>query len=119
MPFGLTNALATFQRAVDILMSRFKWRTGLLHFDDIIIFSRNLDEHPDHVRDKMKVLRKTGMTLELRKCEFFADTVKYLGHFIRPGLLMRKQVRVKSLAEAQEACTQTELCSSSGLFKLY
>ncbi|CAN8075729.1 unnamed protein product, partial [Agarophyton chilense] len=51
MPFGLTNAPATFQRATDILMSRFKWRTCLVYLDDIIVFSRNLDDHLTHVRD--------------------------------------------------------------------
>ncbi|CAN8070297.1 unnamed protein product [Agarophyton chilense] len=100
-------------------MSRFKWRTCLVYLDDIIVFSRNLDDHLTHVRDVMTVLRDAGITLKLRKCEFFTDTGKYLGHVIRPGRLMIEQVHIKSLCEAKEPRTQTELRSFLGLVNVY
>jgi Reverse transcriptase (RNA-dependent DNA polymerase) len=39
MPFGLQNAPATYQRAIDIILSGLKWRTCLVYLDDIIIYS--------------------------------------------------------------------------------
>ncbi len=48
MPFGLMNALATFQRALDIILAPFKWQTCLVYLDDIIIFSKCIEDHIDH-----------------------------------------------------------------------
>ena len=45
MPFGLKNAPATFQRAVDIILSRVKWETALVYLDDVIVYSRTVTEH--------------------------------------------------------------------------
>lgn len=45
MPFGLTNDPTTFQRALDILLARFKWWSCLVYLDDIIVFSSTLDDH--------------------------------------------------------------------------
>ena len=49
MPFGLTNAPATFQRALDILLSGVKWQFCLVYLDDVIIFSKSEEEHLLHV----------------------------------------------------------------------
>ena len=45
MPFGLKNAPTTFQRAVDIILSRVKWDTALVYLDDVIVYSRTVTEH--------------------------------------------------------------------------
>ncbi|CDF37529.1 unnamed protein product [Chondrus crispus] len=45
MPFGLKNAPATFQRAVDIILSRVKWETALVYLYDVIIYSKTVTEH--------------------------------------------------------------------------
>lgn len=49
MPFGLRNDPVTFQRAVDILLARYKWRTCLAYLDDIIVFSKDVESHVTHV----------------------------------------------------------------------
>ena len=48
MPFGLMNAPATFQRMLDILLSGYRWKSCLIYFDDIIIFSK---DHETHLKD--------------------------------------------------------------------
>ena len=40
MPFGLRNAQATFQRALDIILSGVRWQTSLIYLDDVIVFSK-------------------------------------------------------------------------------
>jgi hypothetical protein len=45
MPFGLCNAPATFQRALDMLLSKVKWKYNLLYLDDVIIYAKRLEEH--------------------------------------------------------------------------
>ena len=57
MPFGLTNVPATFQRALDVILNRFKLKTCLVYIDDIIIFSKTVDDHIDHVDEILGTLR--------------------------------------------------------------
>ncbi|CAN8065809.1 unnamed protein product [Agarophyton chilense] len=79
----------------------------------------NLDKHLTHVRDIMATLRDACVTLKMKNCDFFTDTVKYLGHVIRPGRVTIEETRVKSLKEAKEPRTQTELRSFLGLANVY
>ena len=87
MPFGLCNAPATFQRAMDILLAGIRWKSCLVYLDDIIIFSKEVDEHIKHVEQVLEKLQSARVSLKLKKCKFFAKTVDYLGHVIGPGLL--------------------------------
>ena len=87
LPFGLRNAPATFQRAMDIILSRVRWKYALVYLDDIIIFSRDDDSHLRNIECVLKILQEAGATLRLSKCELFKRQVKYLGHIIRPGKL--------------------------------
>jgi len=48
MPFGLTNAPATFQRALDIILSEVKWQSCLIYLDDVIVYSKTEKEHVGH-----------------------------------------------------------------------
>ena len=119
MPFGLTNAPATFQRTIDLILSRFRWQTCLVYLDDIIIFSKNKVDHLRHVEQVLSVMRDAGLTLKLPKCTFFTDTVKYLGHIIRPGRLEIDRARVAGLSEALPPRTKTELRSFLGVCNVY
>ena len=87
VPFGLSKATATFQRTVDMLLSGYGWRTCLVYLDDIILFSNTADEHVDHLRAVLTVLKEAGFSLKLKKCKFFAESADYFGHVIRPGRL--------------------------------
>ena len=119
MPFGMTNAPATFQRTLDIVLSRFKWKSCLVYIDDIIIFSRNAEEHLRHVEEILITLRDAGVSLKIAKCEFFKDTVKYLGHVIKPGRLEVDALATKALKGMHHPRNQTELRSFLGLCNVY
>ena len=119
MPFGLMNAPATFQRTLDILLNRYAWRTCLVYLDDIIIFSKDFDTHIKDVDKILGTLRRSGISLKLRKCEWCTDTVKYLGHVIKPGRLTMNEAHTKSLRDVQHPTTLTELRSFLGLCNVY
>ncbi len=78
MPFGLCNAPATFQRTIDILLTGYRWRSCLVYLEDVIVFSTTFDGHLRHVEEILRVLKEAGLSLKLRKCNFFAETVDYL-----------------------------------------
>ena len=119
MPFGLCNAPATFQRTLDILLSGFRWKTCLVYLDDIIIFSKSAEEHLKHVEQVLSVLRTAGLSLKLSKCNFFTDTVDYLGHVIRPGLLQVATKNTEAIKGFQHPKTQTNLRSFLGMCNVY
>ena len=119
MPFGLKNAPATFQRAIDIILSRVKWEFALVYLDDVIIYSKTVTEHIIHVRQVLGMLRAAGVSLKLRKCAFFKPSVDYLGHVIRPGKLEVASKMTDALKKALPPTNQTELRSFIGMCNVY
>lgn len=119
MPFGLTNAPASFQRALDIILTNYKWKTCLVYLDDVIIYSKTPEEHIKHVDEVLTCLSSAGITLKISKCKFFTKTVEYLGHIVKPGTLEIDQANAKSLREALPPTTRTQLRSFLGLVNVY
>ena len=119
MPFGLRNAPATFQRAMDIILSGVRWKCCIVYLDDIIVFSKNREDHLRHLEEVFRLLRDAGATLRLKKCEFFKDEVKYLGHVIRPGRLGMLQKNVESIVKAMPPKTKTQMRSFLGMCNVY
>jgi len=68
MPFDLKNALATFHRALDIILSGLKWQICLVYLDDVIIFSANAEQHVKDFDTVLDHLQEAGATLILEKC---------------------------------------------------
>ena len=102
IPFGLTNAPATFQRAPDILLSQYKWRSCLVYMDDVTIFSRCLDSHVSHFEQVLSSLSCAGGTLKLKKCEFFTKEVRYLGRVIQSGSFSIEKSRTVALTHEKQ-----------------
>lgn len=82
-PLGWKAPLDTFQRAMDVLLMKFKLQFDLVYLDDIIILLRAADEYIDHVRQLLTLLPDAGLTLKLKKCQFLANRNNYLGQGIR------------------------------------
>ena len=119
MPFGLRNAPATFQRALDIILSGVRRQSCLIYLDDVIVFSRSTDEHLRHVEEIFTLLRRAGITLKLTKCSFLQPKVDYLGHMITPGKLSVATENTKSFAHAQFPRNTTQLRSFPGAANVY
>ena len=79
MQFGVTNAPATFQRLMNKVFAGNLDKFIAVYLDDILIFSRNMDEHWQHCQWALEQLRKAKLYGRLHKCEFLKDQVDYLG----------------------------------------
>lgn len=119
MPFGLTNAPATFQRALDIILSGLKWQICLVYLDDVIVFSKSAEEHVRHLDVVLTRLRKAGVTLNLEKCAFFKKEVEYLGHLVCPGQLKVHNKNTEALKRATFPKTKTHMKSFLGACNVY
>ena len=80
-PFGLSQALAYFQLLIDkVLMGCGEFTMGYL--DDIIIFSKNEEDHLHHLEEIFNRLQHFGLKMKHEMCAFFKQHIQYLGHLI-------------------------------------
>jgi hypothetical protein len=70
VPFGLTNAPATFMCLMNNVLSKFLDRFVLVFIDDILIYSKNREEHEEHLRLVLQVLREHQLYAKFSKCDF-------------------------------------------------
>lgn len=85
--FRLHNAPGMCQKTMKVLPSLIKWQFTLVYTDDTVMFFPNAVEHISHVRTVLALLHKAGVTLNLKKCNFFTKKNEYLGPVIRQGKL--------------------------------
>lgn len=115
MPFGSANAPASFQRALEIIFTRFCWKTCLVYLDDVVIFSNTVDEHFKHVDYILTTLHNAAITLKLSKCSLIQGSIEYLGHGIKPGKLEVDRTNTESLGQTKKPTTKSELRPFLGL----
>ena len=82
MPMGLSNSPATFQRVMNMVLSGLNWITCIVYVDDIICFSETFNTHLERLEEIFLRLTGAGLTLKLKKCNFLAKEVEYLGHVV-------------------------------------
>jgi len=78
MPFGLRNAGNTFQRLMDQILGDLPF--CFVYVDDILVFSKDLSSHVQHLRDVLLLCREHGLTIGLPKCQFAVSEIEFLGH---------------------------------------
>ncbi|GFX30745.1 hypothetical protein TNCV_1181231 [Trichonephila clavipes] len=84
LPFGLRNAAATYQRAMSKVVQTIS-DFACAYIDDIAIFSDTWEEHLNQLEEVFKRLEHFNFSVNLGKCEFARQKVKYLGHVIGLG----------------------------------
>ncbi|KAL7848206.1 hypothetical protein AOLI_G00229240 [Acnodon oligacanthus] len=82
LPMGLTNAPATFQRLMEMVLHGLPWKTCLVYLEDVLIFSRSLSDHLQHLAEVFSRFRATGLKLNPAKCCLAKDHVQFLGHVV-------------------------------------
>ena len=71
MPFRPKNAPATYQWAIDKILTTVRWQFALVSSDDIIVFSSSFEDHKTHLRTVLELLQAAGLTLRMFKSNFF------------------------------------------------
>lgn len=120
MPFGYSGSGPHFQRAVEACLAGLKWSEVAVYIDDVLLFSKDFDEHVALVNTVLGRLAEGGFVVAPRKCTFFQREVPYLGHRlsqrgvdVQPGL-------VDKIKESMTAWrTKTDLRRALGVAQFY
>ena len=80
LPFGVSNAPACYSRLVDLVLQKIPPKFALGYLDDILTYSKGLEEHVEHLEVVVRLHAEVGMKLSLDKCEICKEEVVYLGH---------------------------------------
>ena len=119
MPFGLCNASATFQRLMNKVLADNIRKFIAVHLDNILIFSRNLDEHWQHLRWALEKLREAKLYGRLHKCKFLKDQVDYLGFEVSPGGIKASPRKIRAVIEWPKPESVHDVRSFLGLTSYY
>ena len=116
-PFGLTQAPAYFQMLVNKVLEGLNFTFGYL--DDILVFSKNMEEHLQHVRILFERLHQADLKLTKRKCNFLKAHVQYLGHYISGQGLEPIPEKLESLQNMPPPTDLTETRNFLGFVGYY
>ncbi|XP_050365527.1 uncharacterized mitochondrial protein AtMg00860-like [Argentina anserina] len=110
---------ANIQRLMNKLFHPYLDRFVVVYLDDIVVYSKTLQEHVEHLREVLKVLWENQLYIKMDKCSFAKPEVSFLGHKIKDGKLMMEDCKVHSIQEWEPPTKVHDLRSFLGLVNYY
>ena len=119
MPFGLCNAPATFTALMNKVFAPFLDEFVVVYLDDILIYSKSIEQHVEHLRAVLTRLREQKLFAKLKKCEFARSSISYLGHIISKDGVATDPAKVAAVQEWPVPATVHDVRSFLGLCSYY
>ncbi|GJT24991.1 retrotransposon protein, putative, ty3-gypsy subclass [Tanacetum coccineum] len=122
MPFGLTNAPAVFMDLMNRVFHEFLDKFVIVFIDDILVFSKSKEEHEEHLRTVLQILRQEKIICPSFSAEFWLSKVAFLGHIVSAEGITMDPAKVEAITKWPRPTSVTEVRSFLGLaggFQIY
>ena len=119
MPFGLTNASAVFMDLMNRVCKPYLDKFVIVFIDDILIYSRTKEEHEQHLRLTLELLKSEKLYAKFSKCDFWIREVQFLGHMINQQGIHVDPTKIEAIRDWEAPRTPTEVRQFLGLAGYY
>ncbi|WMV25678.1 hypothetical protein MTR67_019063, partial [Solanum verrucosum] len=117
--FGLTNAPATFMDLMNKVFKQYLDLFVIIFIDDILIYSRNEEEHASHLRVVLQTLKDRQLFAKFNKCEFWLQLVAFLGHIVSSKGIRVDSQKIEAVKQCPRPTSATNIRSFLGLAGYY
>ncbi|KAK7575703.1 hypothetical protein V9T40_011989 [Parthenolecanium corni] len=118
LAYGLKDSMPGFIAALRTVLQGLD-HCCTVYVDDLLIFSDNIENHLYHLNLVIHKIQSAGMTLNVEKCKFFQQSVKYLGFIVSDQGISPDPKRVEAIYEYRTPKTKKEVQSFLGVINYY
>jgi hypothetical protein len=119
LPFGLVNAPTVFASLISSVLADMLGVGALVYLDDIVVFSKTVEDHFQRLEDVLCRLQRAGLRLKLSKCAFFKSQIQFLGHQVSEKGIFMDPKRQECIKEFPAPKTAKQVRSFLGMMSYF